>query len=63
MKTLKSKAEITAKNLKEQDCDYQGLRLGFDKVNNLYIIGSHFHSPVVFYRSVKELKSDLFSYA
>ena len=34
MKHLKTKKEITAKNLKAQDCEYKGKRLGFHKDEN-----------------------------
>lgn len=56
MKTLETKSEITAKNLKEQDCDYKGKRLGFDKDENLYIIGSHWNKGVTFYETIEDLK-------
>jgi len=56
MKTLKNKSEITAKNLRAQDCDYKGYRLGFDKKENLYIVGSHFNSQVDFFQTIEDLK-------
>lgn len=56
IKTLKNKSGITSKNLKEQDCDYKGKRLGFDKNENSYIIGSHFNIGVDFYETVEDLK-------
>lgn len=58
-KMLKSLKEVTSVNLKSQDCDYKGHRLGFDKKENAYIIGSHFNSPVQFYETIKELKEYL----
>lgn len=55
MKTLTNKSEITAKNLKEQDCDYNGHRLGFDYDELLYIRGSHFNSEVDFFETIADL--------
>lgn len=56
MKTLKTKSEITSKNLKEQDCDYKGFRLGYDKEEKLYIRGSHFNSGVDYFETIQDLK-------
>ena len=56
MKTLTKKSEITAKNLKSEDCDYKGERIGFDKKENLYIRGSWFHPGVSFFETIEELK-------
>ena len=57
MKHLKTKKEITAKNLKAQDCEYKGFRLGFDE--NLYIIGSLWGPAVTFYETIEDLKLTL----
>lgn len=59
MKTLTTKSEITAKNLKSEDCDYKGSRLGFDNEENMYIRGSHFHSGVDFFETINDLKQSL----
>lgn len=59
MKTLKNKSEITSKNLKEQDCDYKGHKLSYDKVEDLYTVGNHFHSSVVYSETINELKESL----
>ena len=56
MKTLKTKSEITSKNLKEQDCDYKGFRIGHEKESNLYIRGSHFNSGVDYFETIEDLK-------
>jgi len=58
MKTLK-KSEITSKNLKDQDCDYKGFRLGFDKDGNVYFKGSWFNSPRDEYETIEDLKLSL----
>ena len=59
MTTLKNKSEITAKNLKGQDCDYKGRRLGFDRDENLYIKGSHFNAGVDYFETIEDLKISL----
>lgn len=56
MKTLTKKSEITSKNLKEQDCDFLGERLGFDKIKKLYIRGYWWTACVDYYETVKELR-------
>ena len=56
MKTLANKSEITAKNLKENDCDYKGKKLGFDKESNVYFIGSWFNNPRTEFETIKDLK-------
>jgi hypothetical protein len=60
MKHLKTKREITAKNLKAQDCEYKGFRLGFHKDENLYIIGTLWGPAVTFYETIKDLKLTFF---
>jgi len=59
MKTLKRKSEITAKTLKNNNCDYKGHRVGYDKKNGVYIIGSHFNTPVNYYETITDLKMAL----
>ena len=56
MKTLKNKQEITSKNLKQQDCDYKGFRLGFDKEDNVYYKGSWFNHARDEFETLEELK-------
>ena len=56
MKTLKTKSEITAATLKEQDCDYRGSRIGYWKEANVYIKGSHFNSIVEYFETITDLK-------
>lgn len=46
MKLLKNKSEITAKNLKNNICDYKGFKLFFEESKKLYVIGNHFNSGV-----------------
>ena len=59
MKAITKKSEITAKELKANDLDYKGQRLGFDKSESLYFTGSHFNSAITYYRTIGELKSVL----
>ena len=59
MKTLKTKSEIKSTNLKEQDCDYKGFRLSYDKKEGLYIKGSHFSSGIDYFETIKDLKISL----
>lgn len=56
MKTLTRKSQITAKELKTNDVDFKGNRLGFDKDEKLYLVGSHFNTQVTYYGTVAELK-------
>lgn len=56
MKTLKTKSEITSKNLKEQVCVYKGFILVYDKEEKLYI-KEHFNSVVDYFKTIKDLKS------
>jgi len=56
MKTLTKKSEITARLL-NKDCDYKGHRIG--KEGKYYFRGSHFHSGVEYFSSLKELKESL----
>ena len=56
MKNLRTKSEITAANLKSEDCNYRGHRIGFDQAESLYLIGSWNNNGVNYYQSVKELK-------
>lgn len=56
MKILKNKQEITSKNLKEQNCDYKGFRLGFDKEDNIYFVGSWFKSARTEFQTMEDLK-------
>ena len=60
MKHLKTKREITAKNLKAQDCEYKGKRLGFHKDENSYVVGSLWGPAVTFYETIKDLKLTFF---
>lgn len=61
MKTLKTKSEITAKELKTNDCIYENNKIGFDKKENLYFIGSVWNSQVYSYHdSLEELKSNFY---
>jgi len=57
MKHLKRKSEITSKNLRDQDCNYRGSKLGFDKTEQLYFIGSWFNESKIYFNSVDELKT------
>ena len=59
MKTLKTKSEISAKNLKSQTCDFKGMKLSFDKEQKLYTVGSHFNSGVRYFDSISDLKAAL----
>jgi len=56
MKLLKRKSEITATNLKAEDCDYKGHRIGYDNKEKLYVMGSHFNPMVTYFETVRELK-------
>ena len=56
MKTLRTKAQITSENLKKQNCDYKGFRLGYDKFEKLYVRGSHFNWGVDYFETIKDLK-------
>jgi len=56
MKTLNSKTEITAKNLKSVNCDFKGYNLGYNKTQKVYFIGSHFNSNKDFFATIRDLK-------
>ena len=56
MKHLKTKREITSRNLKEGNCNYKGFRLGFDKNEDAYVVGSHFQPRVDFFETIEDLK-------
>ena len=56
MKTLTKKSEITAKNLKSQNCEFKGRKLGFDTKSNVYYSGSLFHSWRDEFETINDLK-------
>ena len=57
MQILKNKSQITVKNLKAEDCDYKGHRIGYDKKEGLYFIGSHFNPGIdQYFDTIKEMK-------
>ena len=56
MKTITKKSEITSTNLKKQDCNYNGSRLGFDKTESFYFIGFWWNEQKSFYDTIKDLK-------
>jgi hypothetical protein len=56
MKTLKTESEITSKNLKNQDCEFKGRKLGFDKDDKVYFSGSLFHTWRDEFETIEDLK-------
>ena len=62
MNTITKKSEITASLLQikaalMEDCDYKGHRIG--KEGKYYFRGSHFHSGLDYFSTIKELKENL----
>ena len=61
MKTLTKKSEITARELKANNCIYLNNNIGFIKKDNLYFIGSVWTSQIYSYHeSLEELKSNFY---
>ena len=60
MKNLNSKVEITAKNLKAQYCNYKGYKLGYNKSEKCYFVGSWFSGGSTYFDTIQNIKNTFY---